>query len=92
MTNPPDNKENEKKGQVSPPFSFLLQPLFKLRDNVLLRDKVTSVIEQSNYVSRDLSWLQFNWRVLDQAKDTERTLFERLKFLAITAEHESCLF
>ena len=87
MTNPPDNKENEKKGQVSPPFSFLLQPLFKLRDNVLLRDKVTSVIEQSNYVSRDLSWLQFNWRVLDQAKDTERTLFERLKFLAITASN-----
>ena len=27
-------------------------------------------ISESNYVSRDLSWLQFNARVLDQVKNT----------------------
>ncbi len=54
---------------------------------MLLKDKVYSVIEQSNYISRDLSWLQFNWRVLDQVKNTDRTIFERLKFLAITSSN-----
>jgi len=42
---------------------------------------------ESNYISRDLSWLQFNYRVLDQAKKEERSIFERLKFLAITSSN-----
>lgn len=82
------NTEEEKKGQTaSPPFSFLLQPIFRLRDTMLSREKVSNVIGQSNYISRDLSWLQFNWRVLDQAKDSKRGLLERLKFLAITSSN-----
>lgn len=44
-------------------------------------------IEQSNYLSRDLSWLKFNERVLDQARQKDLNLFERLKFLAITASN-----
>ncbi|MEH0154315.1 polyphosphate kinase 1 [Limibacter armeniacum] len=51
------------------------------------KDKITDLIQSSNYVSRDLSWLQFNYRVLDQAKKAQRTIFERLKFLAITASN-----
>jgi polyphosphate kinase len=51
------------------------------------QEKVSSTIEQSPYLSRDLSWMQFNERVLDQARDPRRTLFERLKFLAITASN-----
>ena len=35
---------------------------------VKVSEKVTSVIDQSNYLSRDLSWLKFNERVLDQAR------------------------
>ncbi|MDO1446769.1 polyphosphate kinase 1 [Rhodocytophaga aerolata] len=54
---------------------------------MLVKDKVSSVIEQSNYISRDLSWLQFNYRVLDQAINPDRTIFERLKFLAITSSN-----
>lgn len=50
-------------------------------------DKAISVIDQSNYLSRDLSWLKFNERVLDQARSPERTIMERLKFLAITASN-----
>ncbi|KAB7727085.1 polyphosphate kinase 1 [Rudanella paleaurantiibacter] len=50
-------------------------------------EKVSSVIDQSDYLSRDLSWLKFNERVLDQARSPERTLMERLKFLAITASN-----
>src|SRR5688572_23400792 len=36
------------------------------------------------YINRELSWLQFNERVLAQARDTSHALLERLKFLAIT--------
>ena len=36
------------------------------------------------YVNRELSWLEFNERVLAQARDTSHPLLERVKFLAIT--------
>ncbi len=45
------------------------------------------LISSSNLISRDLSWLQFNHRVLDQAKKEKRNLFEKLKFLAITSSN-----
>ncbi|HEX5623943.1 MAG TPA: RNA degradosome polyphosphate kinase [Sulfuricurvum sp.] len=35
------------------------------------------------YINRELSWLQFNTRVLKQAQEESLPLFERLKFLAI---------
>ena len=34
-------------------------------------------------ITRDLSWLSFNYRVLQEAKDPTVPLFERIKFLAI---------
>jgi len=34
-------------------------------------------------VDRDLSWLSFNYRVLQEAMDVSNPLFERIKFLAI---------
>jgi len=39
------------------------------------------------YINRELSWLEFNERVLDQARDTAHPLLERVKFLAITASN-----
>lgn len=50
------------------------------------------LISQSNLISRDLSWLQFNHRVLDQAKKPDRNLFDRLKFVAITASNADEFF
>lgn len=35
------------------------------------------------YIHRDISWLSFNYRVLQEAMDTSVPLFERIKFLAI---------
>ena len=39
------------------------------------------------YTNRELSWLLFNKRVLSEAKDKQLPLFERLKFLSITASN-----
>ncbi|MFR3730039.1 RNA degradosome polyphosphate kinase [Lacrimispora sp.] len=40
-----------------------------------------------NYVNRELSWIEFNYRVLSEARDKSIPLFERLKFLSITASN-----
>lgn len=37
--------------------------------------------------NRELSWLDFNWRVLQEAIDGRNRLIERLKFIAITASN-----
>ncbi len=39
------------------------------------------------YTNRELSWLEFNYRILGEAKDKTLPLFERLKFLSITASN-----
>ena len=54
---------------------------------MLFQDKIPSLINSSRFISRDLSWVQFNYRVLDQAKHEERSIFERLKFMAITSSN-----
>lgn len=43
--------------------------------------------DPKNYVNRELSWLEFNYRVLSEARDKTIPLFERLKFLSITASN-----
>ena len=43
--------------------------------------------EPGNYVNRELSWLEFNYSVLSEARDKTLPLFERLKFLSITASN-----
>lgn len=50
--------------------------------------KGTTVRETSNkYLNRDLSWVEFNWRVLEEAQDAGTPLLERVKFLSIVSSN-----
>jgi polyphosphate kinase len=81
------------KGSKGSLFSFLngLSLSTKSSESGITEDskinRYADSIDQSNYLSRDLSWLKFNERVLDQTRQKELNLFERLKFLAITASN-----
>jgi polyphosphate kinase len=43
--------------------------------------------DPAHYINRELSWLEFNSRVLEEARDKGNPLFERLKFLSITGSN-----
>ncbi|MFH0967071.1 MAG: polyphosphate kinase 1 [Methanobacteriota archaeon] len=45
------------------------------------------ITDSSLYINRELSWIQFNRHVLDEAKDETHPLLERVKFLAIFANN-----
>ena len=47
----------------------------------------TGINAQWYYLNRELSWLQFNKRVLHEAVDDSNPLLEKLKFLAITSSN-----
>ncbi len=48
---------------------------------------VGMAIEPENFINREMSWLEFNQRVLLLARDESTPLLERLKFLAITSSN-----
>lgn len=49
--------------------------------------KESTFSDEAYYTNRELSWLLFNERVLSEARDKQMPLFERLKFLSITASN-----
>jgi polyphosphate kinase len=44
-------------------------------------------IEKFPYINRELSWMDFNTRVLEEAFQKDNPLMERIRFLAITASN-----
>ncbi len=50
-------------------------------------DKEKTFTNPEHYENRELSWLKFNGRVLNEARDKEIPLLERLKFTGITSSN-----
>jgi polyphosphate kinase len=50
-------------------------------------DNSSMPLSTSNYINRELSWLEFNQRVLEEAQDPTQPLLERLKFLTIVSSN-----
>ena len=52
-----------------------------------MADQREQYINPKYYHNRELSWLQFDRRCLSEARNKDNPLFERLKFLSITASN-----
>jgi polyphosphate kinase len=92
----PSNSSHDKDSHTGNLLSFLKPNNWKInlvapRDSARKIEKSMQksqdIISKAKFISRDLSWLKFDERVLDQARDKNRSLFDRLKFLAITASN-----
>src|SRR4051812_48218806 len=65
------------------------KPVGPLLEDLLRRDDSAAAPElpKNAYFNRELSWLAFNRRVLEQAENERHPLLERVKFLAIVSSN-----
>src|SRR3989442_4754837 len=54
-----------------------------MQQNPTISPTNTEAVSPDLYINRELSWIEFNRRVFEQAQDTRHPLLERVKFLSI---------
>jgi polyphosphate kinase len=57
------------------------------RKSSMDKEPVVPFADPSLYINRELSWLEFNQRVLEESQDSKNPLLERVKFLCIVASN-----
>src|SRR3984885_3210975 len=54
---------------------------------IMEASKAPTLNDPALYANRELSWLEFNQRVLEESQDSSNPLLERVKFLCIVASN-----
>ncbi|HYP74950.1 MAG TPA: hypothetical protein VER12_03305, partial [Polyangiaceae bacterium] len=67
--------------------SDLLRPALSVPASTPVAVQPPRLDDPALFINRELSWLEFNARVLNEARDERVPLYERLKFLAIFAQN-----
>ena len=81
--------DGQKRGKNDMAGTFVVQPtqyVFDQEADIRSYD-IDALTTAPEIYNRELSWINFNWRVLQEALDPRNPLLERLKFLAITASN-----
>ena len=63
---------------------FLNTPV---QPSALSADAIGDVDGPRRFFNREMSWLSFNWRVLEEARNPHQPLFERVRFLSISGSN-----
>ena len=58
-----------------------------MRKKVILKPSETNLTLRHSFLNREVSWLKFNERVLEEAENKKHPILERLKFLSIAASN-----
>ncbi len=59
----------------------------RAQKNIMEASKAPTLNDPALYSNRELSWLEFNQRVLEEAEDSTNPLLERVKFLCIVSSN-----
>lgn len=79
------NAETEKKGKAAKVKTSAIQ---EARELIKFREfREFDLSDPSLYLNRELTWLEFNRRILFKAQDPDVPLLERVKFLAILSSN-----